>query len=127
MMMTLFSHLSDEALSFLGLCLLLLLLAVGSILWRKKPVRSLSLAAVPTLLTGSLYLTLLHDLNLPHSDGIPITAVMRLFGAESATAVTEARAKELALTMLCVAVVFLAVMLFVTWQTRMRKRNLVEG
>ena len=68
-------------------------------------------AAAPTIGSADLLAVLLHDLNLPHDDGIPVTTVMRWFMLDDNPTIHEARAIPNAAALLIVAALFFAIML----------------
>ena len=68
-------------------------------------------AAIPTAGATVLLCVLLHDLNLPLDDGIPVTAVMRWFMLDDNPTIHAARAIPNAVILLIVAAVFFAIML----------------
>ena len=93
-----------------GLTVLFALVSVW--LYRQnRPVLSSVTAALPTIGAASLFFILLHDLNLPHDDGIPVTAVMRWFMLDDNPTIHEARAIPNAFYLLIATTVFFAIML----------------
>ena len=78
---------------------------------QNRPALCAVTAALPTVGTAVLLSVLLHDLNLPHSDGIPVTAVMRWFMLDDNPTLHEARAIPNAVALLVIAAVFCAIML----------------
>ena len=71
-------------------------------------------AALPTVGAAVLLCVLLHDLNLPLDDGIPVTTVMRWFMLDDNPTIHAARAIPNAAILLIVAAVFFAIMLLLT-------------
>lgn len=102
-----------DAVPYIVLWLLTAVFALVSVwLYRKNhPILCISTTALPTVGAASLLLVLLHDLNLPHDDGIPVTAVMRWFMLDDNLTLHEARAIPNAAILLVVAAVFFAIML----------------
>ena len=102
-----------DALPYNVLWLLTAVLALISVwLYRQNcPVLCAVTAAVPTIGAAALLVVLLHDLNLPHDDGIPVTTVMRWFMLDDNPTIHEARAIPNAAALLIVAALFFAIML----------------
>ncbi len=110
-----------DAVPYIVLWVLTVVFALVSVwLYRQnRPALCCMTAALPTVGASALFLALLHDLNLPHSDGIPVTAVMRWFMLDDNPTLHEARAIPNAAVLLIVAALFFAVMLMLS----MRKKT----
>lgn len=102
-----------DAVPYIALWALTAMLGLVSVwLYRQNHrISSCVTAAMPTVGAVVLLFILLHDLNLPHDDGIPVTAVMRWFMLDDNPTLHEARAIPNAVALLVVAAVFFAIML----------------
>ena len=102
-----------DAVPYIVLWALTAVLALVSVwLYRQNhPALCCVTAALPTVGAASLFLILLHDLNLPHDDGIPVTTVMRWFMLDDNPTIHEARAIPNAAALLIVAALVFAIML----------------
>ncbi len=102
-----------DAVPYIVLWALTVVFALVSVwLYRQnRPALCALTAALPAIGSGALFLTLLHDLNLPHDDGIPVTAVMRWFMLDDNPALHETRAIPNAAVLLVVTAVFCAIIL----------------
>lgn len=109
-----------DAVPYIVLWVLTVVFALGSVwLYRQnRPALCCVTAALPTVSSFALLLVLLHDLNLPHDDGIPVTAVMRWFMLDDNPTIHEVRAIPNATALLIAAALFFAVMLILS----MRKK-----
>ncbi len=105
-----------DAVPYIVLWALTVVFALVSVwLYRQnRPVLCCVTAAVPTIGAVALFFTLLHDLSLPHDDGIPVTAVMRWLMLDDNPTIHEARAIPNAAVLLIVAALFFAVMLILS-------------
>ncbi len=102
-----------DAVPYIVLWLLTVVFALVSV-WlycQNRPILCAVTAAVPTIGAAALLVILLHDLNLPHDDGIPVTAVMRWFMLDDNPSIHEVRAIPNAVALLVVAALFFAIML----------------
>lgn len=101
-----------DAVPYIVLWLLTIVFALVSVwLYRQnRPVLCTVTAALPAVGAIALFFVLLHDLNLPHDDGIPVTAVMRWFMLDDNPTIHAARAISNAAWLLGVSAVFFAIM-----------------
>ena len=113
-----------DAVPYIVLWLMTAALALISVwLYRKnRPILCVVTATLPAVGSIALLLVLLHDLSLPHGDGIPVTVVMRWFMLDDNPTIHEARAIPNAVALLIVAAVFCAMTLFLL--IRKKRKNL---